>query len=250
MSAEPPLSPQSVADLAWGLSLYFSKDDQERTYGEDVKKRWDEMQAKESKPSVLDSKFFHNIFGALSGAIYDLARLRQQVADHFKFVEDLKNRRLNSLDDLVNLTADGQSVATRIGGISIGGGVSFIQLASNALGPREMAYIVFGGAVAYIISEAALRVFRLINTQRILTDAQMRKDTFLHDQFEPRSKVVLNDLLAKVNEISKELFKTSLEDKKIQELVDRSSSVHTEALISGKRLSIPFLLPGAPPINQ
>jgi len=236
-----PLRPEGIVDFAWGLSLYFSHDEQEKKFGEDIKNKWDALALK-YKDDQLASRYLDNVNAAMAGTIYNLAQLRQQVADQFAFLDILKNRRITDLDDLANLSKDAQSVGARLVGLSMGGGATFLQFASSVLGAREIVYIVFGAGVAYVISEIILRLFKNLNAPRILKQTQMEKDSILKKQFQPKANQLLSDLLKKINEISKEIYETKFvfvfEPKKLEALSLLSSKIHSSSFVTGSNAQL------------
>jgi len=226
-----PLNPEGIVDIALGLTLYFSHDEQERKFGEDVKHKWDAL-ASEYKEDPIGSRYLQNVDAALSATVYHMAQLRQTQSDQFKFWDDLKDRRIKDLDDLANLSKDAQSVATRLVGLSMGGGITFLQLASNVLGPREIFYVVVGAGFAYILSELLLRAYKYLNAPRILEQTQMQKDLILRKQVEPKLNKLLAELLKKVIEISKELYGTKYkEPKNLVDLSQKLSVIYTSGSI-------------------
>jgi hypothetical protein len=89
---EIPLKTESIVDLAWGLSLYFSKNEQERKYGEDLKRKWDDL-AQRYKENKLALRYLDNVNAAMSATINNLAQLRQEVFEHFSFLDSLEKSR-------------------------------------------------------------------------------------------------------------------------------------------------------------
>jgi len=222
-----PLNPEGIVDIALGLTLYFSRDEQERKFGEDVKDKWDAL-AKEYREDPIGSRYLQNVDAALSATVYHMAQLRQTRSDQFKFWDDLKDRRIKDLDDLVNLSKDAQSIAARLVGLSMGGGITFLQLASNVLGPHEIFYVIVGAGAAYIVSEILLRVYKSLNAPRILEQTQMQKELILKNQVQPKLDKLLTELLEKVNKISKELYVTKYEKPRdLRDLSQKLSVIYT-----------------------
>jgi hypothetical protein len=229
-----PLRPESIVDLVWGLSLFFSQDEQERRYGEDLKKKWDELSDRYNADKKA-LRYLDNVNATMSGALYDLARLRQETRDQFSFLEDLKNRRIRDLDDLANLSKDAQSIAARIVGVSVGGGLTLIQSASNVFGTRETAIAIVGAGAAYFVLEVVLRLYRSLNAPRVLKESQKEKEIFLVNQFQPKSEKLLADLLTKISDISKEIYgaKFALQPGLVKTLSAGSAVLHSSLIITG-----------------
>ena len=197
--------PESIVSLAWGLSLYFSKNDQEKKYGEELKKTWDSLSGRYegNKKALL---YLGNVNAVLSGTVYDLARLRQDVIDRFSYLEGLEKKRIGGLDDLASLSKEFQSITSRILGLSVGAGLTFIGLATNVFGPREIAFTILGAAFSYALVEIAFRLYRFDQTPKILKTTQEEKDNFLEKQFEPKSEEILKKLLDDVNRILNDIY--------------------------------------------
>lgn len=202
---EIPLRPESIVSLAWGLSLYFSKKDQEKKYGEELKKTWDGLLGRYSgnKKALL---YLDNVNAVLSGAVYDLARLRQDVIDRFLYLDEMEKKRIGGLDDLASLSKDLQSITSRILGLSIGGGLTFIGLATNVFGPRQLVFTILGAAFSYALVEVAFRLYRLNQMPKILKQTQGEKDNFLEKQFGPKSESILKKLLDGVNKVLNDIY--------------------------------------------
>lgn len=238
-----PLKPQSIVDFAWGLSLFFSSDEQEKKYGEDLKKKWDDL-VKEYEGNNKATQYLENVYATMSGTVYSLAYLRQQVTDQFDFLEGLKERRLSDLDGLANLSKNAESIAVRVVGLSIGGG-AFLQFAANALGPKEVAYGVLGAGIAYFILEIFLRAYRTYNAPRILIYIQKEKEAYLKNQYEPKSQKFLSELLERVSAISKEIYgeQTAIIPGVITKLSTGSATLHSSLFITGSGAISPYSVP-------
>jgi hypothetical protein len=87
-----PFTPESIVDFAGGLSPFFLGEAQERKYGEDLKRKWNEL-AQKYKSDLRASCYLDNVYAVMSGTVCSLTCLRQQVADQFKFLEELNKRR-------------------------------------------------------------------------------------------------------------------------------------------------------------
>jgi len=228
-----PLKPESIVDLAWGLSLFFSNDEQERKYGVDLKNKWDDL-AKRHSEDKRATWYLDNVNAAMSGTVYNLAQLRQETSDQFKFLDTLKDRRVRDLDDLANLTQDAQSIATRIIGLSIGG-VSFLQLASDTLGVRGITYFILGAGISYFLLEIILRAYRNLNAPRILKEIQKQKESILENQFKPKSEKFLFELLNKISLISKDIYgaKFVIEPGMVKTLSSGSAALQSGGFVTG-----------------
>ena len=128
-----PVSPESIVDFAWGLTFFFSDNTQEKKYGEDLKSKWDDLLNKLSTDSQTRN-LLQSINAAMSATIYNLAQIRRQAVDHFAFLDSVQTQNLKDLDDLATLSKDAESIASRLAGVSLGGGVTFIALRLNTLG--------------------------------------------------------------------------------------------------------------------
>lgn len=236
-----PLMPQSIQQLAWGLSLFFSTNEQERKYGESIKSEWDNL-VKNQK--ARDKTFLDNVNAIMSGSIYSLAQLRKQVNDQFKFLDSLKARKIKNLENLANLSKDAESIATRIAGISLGGGsISFLGIANNVFGPNGFLAFIVGGGISYLVLEIILRKYCNDQIPKIMEETQKRKEKFLSEEFKPKSEDVLKELLQKVNEISEELYAEEYEkltDEKISTLSSNSATVTSSSYLTGGTIS-PFV---------
>jgi len=226
-----PLNPEGIVNIAVGLTLYFSNDEQEKKFGEGVKQKWDAL-ANEYKKDPIGSYYLRIVDAALSATVCHMAQLRQTRLDQFKFWDDLKDRRIKDLDDIANLSKDAQSIATRVVGLSMGGGITFLQFASNVLGPREIFYVVVGAGAAYVLSEIILRVYKTWNAPRILTQTQDQKDLILKNQVQPKLDKLFAELLKKVTEISEELYGTKYKKpKNLVDLPQKLSVIYTSGSI-------------------
>jgi hypothetical protein len=230
-----PLSPKSIQDLAWGLSLFFSPNEQERKFGEDVKNKWDKI-VERYKGDAKAETFLDNVHAVMSSTIYSLAQLRKQVNDQFTFLDALKTRQIKNLDDLANLSKDAESIATRIAGISIGGGISFIGLATNVLGANGIFTFIMGAGISYFVLEFFLRRHCNKKVPQIMEEIQKKKEEFLSKEFTPKSKGVLKELLEKVNEIAEKIYGkkyTTLTPKNIRKLSSSSAKVTGGSYLTG-----------------
>jgi hypothetical protein len=225
-SGVKPIEPERIVDIAWGLSLFFSNDEQEKKFGEYVREKWDELSGR-YKDDDNERRYFDNITAALAGTTYNLAQLRHQLADRTKYLEELQIRRIKNLDDLAELSKDAQSIATRLAGLSLGGGVTFLGLSLGVLGVRELFFTIVGAVISYFIFEAILHLYRHLNSTRILKEIQEQKESYRTKEFLPKSEQVLKELLEKVNDISEELYKTRLEPDRVKQLVQASSEVYS-----------------------
>jgi hypothetical protein len=191
-----PFTDQSILDLAWGLSFYFSENEQEKKYGEDLKKKWDGELADDD---LQTRNRLQNVNAAMSATIYDLAQIRHQASDYFAFLDSVQKQKLEDLDDLASLSKDAESIATRLAGVSIGGGVTLLATLSSGL---YFPYIVIGAGVSYFIFDVILKVIKWWRGPRILEEIQGKKDTFLASQIKPKYRQQLDGLLEKVHEIA------------------------------------------------
>ena len=187
----------------------------------------------------------------MSGTVYSLAYLRQQVADQFKSLEDMKKRRISDLDDLANLSKSWESIFVRIVGLSIGG-ASFLQFVSNVLGPKEVAIGILGAGISYFVLEISLRIYRTVNAPRILRYIQKVKESYLTNQYEPKSKKSLSELLDRVSAISTEIFgeETAINLDEITKLSTGSAALHSSFFITGNAISPYSVPPSANPAQQ
>ncbi len=204
MSTQAPLKPESVIDAAWGMSLFFSCDRHEREYGKRVKDNWEKLCEKQTQPN--DIKYFQNIDACMSGTVYNLAMVRQEKSQTFKFLDSLQDKKLKNLDDLAKLSKDAESIFTRFIGLSIGAGISFLSLASSTLGTKEAAIVILGASGFYILFEIFLRLFRYLNSPRIMNDIQDRKQKFIDQYYQPKCREHLENLLKKISSISEEIY--------------------------------------------
>jgi hypothetical protein len=247
-----PLSPKSIQDLAWGLSLFFSPNEQERKFGEDVKSKWDKI-VERYKQDKKAQTFLDNVHAVMSSAIYSLAQLRKQVNDQFTFLDALKNRQIKNLDDLANLSKDAESIATRIAGMSIGGGISFIGLATDVLGAHGILTFIMGAGISYFVLEFFLRRYCNKKVPQIMEENQKKKEEFLSNEFTPKSKDVLEKLLEKVNEIAKKLYGTDykkLTPSKITTLSSSSAEVTGGSYLTGSTIPTSEIISGSSEVFQ
>jgi hypothetical protein len=223
-----PLKPEVITDLVWGLSMFFSQDEQQKKYGEDVKAKWDALATK-YKDDVKTSKYIDNVNAIMSGTVYSFAQLRQQTSEQIKFYDELKSRRMQDLDHLASLSKDLQSITLRAVGFSIGG-ATFIQFASNALGVQQVAFGILGAGIFYIGLELILRGYRHKMGPKIMSQIQQEKEKVLKNQFEPKSQKLLDDLLKKVQSISSAAYQSQ---PKIEPEILKAISVTSSQIISG-----------------
>jgi len=200
-----PLTPESIQELAWGLSLFFSYDQQEQKYGVDLKNKWDDLvQRYKSDNKVIN--YLDNVNAVMSGAIYNLAQLRQQVKDHFEFLDTLKKRQIKNLDDLASLSKDAESIATRMAGISIGGALSFFGLANDVLGQNGLFAFLMGVGSSYFVLQFILRKYRNDKIPEVMEKIQQDKKEFLDNEFKENSKIILEELLKKTSAIAEKIY--------------------------------------------
>ncbi|MCW4045216.1 MAG: hypothetical protein NWE94_06845 [Candidatus Bathyarchaeota archaeon] len=242
-TTSPPMKTKSIVDFAWGLSLFFSHDEREKQYGDDMKNKWKEI-TERYKNDIKATCYLDNVYAAISGTVYSLAYLRNQVTNQFAFLEDLKKRRINDLDDLASLSAKLDSVAVRVVGLSIGGG-TFLQFAANSIGAKEVAFMVIGAAIGYFGLEIILRIYKNLNAPRILRYIQSEKENYLAKQFEPKSQKFLEDLLKKVDDISKDVYgqEAAIDPAVITQLSASSASLHSSFFITGSGAISPYTVP-------
>lgn len=242
-----PMTPQSIVDFTWGLSLFFSREEREKEYGEDMKNKWKEI-AERCKNDAKATCYLDNVYAAMAGTVYSLAYIRNQVTDQFTYLEDLKKRRITDLDDLASLSAKLDSVAVRVVGLSIGGG-TFLQFAANVIGAREVAFMVMGAAIGYFGLEIILRIYRNLNAPRILKYIQNEKERYLANQFEPKSQKALTELLQRVDAISKDVYgrQAAITPGVITQLSSGSAALHSSFFITGSAISPYAVQPNANP---
>jgi hypothetical protein len=210
-----------------------------KKYGEYVKSNWDSLAVK-YKNDEKALRYIDNVNAAMAGTVYSLA-VREQSVEKFGFLDELQERRIKDLDDLANLSKDAQSIAIRITSLSMGGGLSFIQFASSAIGPIQIAYFILGAGTFYIALEILLRVFRYLNCPRIMMQIQIEKDNILNSQITPKIKERLTELLGKIQAISKDIYelKYELTSGKIETLTLGASNVLSSSLITGSSFNPP-----------
>ncbi len=225
-----PLLPESVVDYALGLSLYFSRDEQERKYGEDSKKWWDTLR-ETYKSDKRASKFLDNVNAVISGTVYNLAELRKQVSDRYAYLDKVEKERIKDLDDIVSLTSDAESIATRVAGVAVGGGgVTVLSLASSTFGSKELLTVIAAGGLAYLLVEVFLRLYRMWDVPRILKFTQKEKDNTMNNQFHPKVEATLEELLKKVNKITKEAYPTKgLEEDSVKTIASAFSTAFSSS---------------------
>jgi hypothetical protein len=242
-TTSPPMTTQSIVDFTWGLSLFFSREERERQYGDDMKNKWKEI-ADRYRNDVKATCYLDNVYAAMSGTTYSLAYLRNQVTDQFTFLDELKKRRITDLDDLASLSAKLDSIAVRVVGLSIGGG-TFLQFAANSIGAKEVAFMVIGAAIGYFGLEIFLRVYKNLNAPRILKYIQSEKVRYLDNQFEPKSQKALAELLKRVDSISQDVYgqRAAITPAVITQLSSSSASLHSSFFITGGDAISPCNLP-------
>jgi hypothetical protein len=249
-----PVTDESIVDFTWGLSFYFSKDKQEQQYGQDLKTRWDAI-LNDDDPRI--KAILQSVNAATSATIYDLAQIRHQAANHLAFLDSVQKQSLQDLDDLAGLSKDAESIATRLAGVSVGGGVTF--LASQSGGPY-FSYIILGAGASYFLFDAILKGMKWWRAPKILAQTQQKKETFITSQIEPRYREQLSELLKKVHEIAprrkfeEEPFKTELMSRKVtldvarpeearateserrtSDLVNASAHIHANVFVTGAK---------------
>lgn len=231
---EIPLHPEVISDLAWGLSMLFSKDAELRKYGEYVKSNWDSLAGK-YKGDDKALRYIDNVNAAVAGTIYSLAELRQQSKEKLEFLDKVLERRIKDLNDLANLSKDAQSISLRVLSLSMGGGVTFLQTASSSIGTIQIAYIILGAGAFYIALEIALRLFRYLNRPRIMKQIEQEKDDILKNQINPKIKERLTQLFEKIQAISKDLYQSKYEltQGKIEALTLSGSNALSSSFITG-----------------
>ena len=246
-TTSPPMTPQSIVDFTWGLSLFFSGDEREKQYGEEMKNKWKEI-AERCKSDAKATRYMDNVYAAMSATVYNLAYLRKQLTDQFTFLEDLKKRRITDLDDLASLSTKLESIAVRIVGLSIGGG-TFLQFAASSIGAKEVAYMIVGAAIGYFTLEIFLRIYKNVNAPRILKSIQNEKEHYLANQFEPKSQKALRELLQRIDAISKDVYgqQAAIAPGIITQLSISSASLYSSFFITGSAISPNSVQPSTNP---
>jgi hypothetical protein len=191
-----PVTDRSIVDFAWALSFYFSDNQQERQFGEDLKKKWDTLLTN-SDSHVQD--LMQNVNAAMSATVYNIAQLRHDKAEYFAFLDSIQKEKTQNLDDVARLSKDAESIATRLAGVTVGGGVTFLAtISSGAYFP----YVLIGAGASYFAFDVMLKLLKWWRAPRILEKTQEEKDRFLQWKFEPKYKQQLDQLLDKVHQIA------------------------------------------------
>lgn len=206
MSA-PPLNSERIIDFTLGLSLFFSDNERENKFGEYVKDKWEAI-CEKYKGDKSASKYFDEINAAMAATVNHLAQSRKETNQGFAFLDSLQKRRMEGLDDLARLSRDAESIATRLSGLTIGGGLSFLGLATNVFGAREIAIVIIGAGLSYIGLEVALRLYKNYKAPKIMEEIKKEKEKLLKEQLEPKSKEIIAEFLKKINQITENIYGT------------------------------------------
>jgi hypothetical protein len=144
----------------------------------------------------------------MAATVNHLAQSRQETSQGFAFLDSLQQRRLDGLDDLARLSKDAESIATRLAALTIGGGLSFLGLATNVFGAREIAIVIIGAGFAYIGLEVGLRLYKNYKAPKIMEEIKKEKEKLLKEQLEPKSKEIIAEFLKKINQITENIYGT------------------------------------------
>jgi hypothetical protein len=226
MPPKIPLEPDRVVDFTWGLSLFLSHDEQERKFGEYVKNKWDALSEKYEKDDTA-LRYFESVNAAMSATIYHLAKVKMETNEGSAYLDSLQKRKIEDLDDLAKLSRDAESIATRIAGLTVGAGVSFLQLATNVLGAREIAYMGIGATVAYIVLEISLRLYRFWKAPRIMAEIKKQKEQFKTEQSEAKTKEIVTEFLKKLSSISEDTYGSKIEQEVITSLAASNATMQS-----------------------
>jgi len=245
--ANIPLKPDRVVDFTWGLSLFFSKDEQERKFGEYVRNKWEALTEKH-KADADASKYFDNVNALMFATIEHLAQVRSETNEGFAYLDALQKRKMENLGDLVKLSRDAESIATRIAGLTVGAGVSFLQLATNVIGAREVILTLLGAGISYILLEIGLRLYRIYKAPKIITEIEEKKKKFKEEQSQPKTKEIVTEFLKKLSEISEETYKSKIEEGEITVLAKSYATLQSGSYFTSG--SIPTHLYTADPLMR
>ena len=227
MSA-PPLNSERIIDFTLGLSLFFSSDEREIKYGEYVKEKWEAI-CEKYKGDNTASKYFDEINAAMAATVNHLAQSRRETNQGFAFLDSKQKRRMDGLDDLAKLSKDAESIATRLAGLSIGGGLSFLGLATNVFGAKEIAVTIIGAGIAYFGLEVALRLYRNYKAPKIMEEIRDEKEKLLKEQLEPKSNAIVAEFLKKINQITENVYsaKYKIEEDSITTIAKDSATLQS-----------------------